>query len=343
MVDVPVQDVDPVTPAELRITPADRVATAGSCFAQHIAARLSASGYNFYTPEMAHPLVPPDIAREFNYGVFSARYGNIYTVLQLLQLFDRAFGNFKPAEDVWLEPTGRFIDPFRPAIMPNGFASLAEYHADRARHFSAIRTMFATMDVFVFTLGLTECWVSRKDNAAYPICPGVSGGSFDESRHKFENHGVPHMLGNMTLFLSKLRLVNPKCRVILTVSPVPLAATYEPRSALLSTMYSKAALRVLAQTVVDSNKNVTYFPSYEIITGNYNRGCYFASDLRNILEVGVDHVMRLFFEHFTTGQAAGEAARPDLAAISRSVTTAYAEQIAEAICEEAVLDSARGD
>ena len=47
--------------------------------------------------------------------------------------------------------------------------------------------------------------------------------------------------------------------------------------------------------------NVAYFPSFEIITGHYNHGRYFAPDLRSVTEEGVSHVMRVFLRHYTEG------------------------------------------
>src|SRR3954454_16031166 len=81
--EVPVADVDPVVRAPFRIAPSDRVATAGSCFAQHIARHLKASGFNYLVTENAHPLINREIAEEAGYGLFTARYGNIYTARQL--------------------------------------------------------------------------------------------------------------------------------------------------------------------------------------------------------------------------------------------------------------------
>jgi hypothetical protein len=49
--------------------------------------------------------------------------------------------------------------------------------------------------------------------------------------------------------------------------------------------------------LVEKNDWVHYFPSYEVITGAYTRGRYFAEDLRNVTEEGVSHVMRLFLSH----------------------------------------------
>ena len=79
---------------------------------------------------------------------------------------------------------------------------------------------------------------------------------------------------------------------------MPLVATYEPRHVLVSTTYSKSVLRVAAAEISQKFPHVWYFPSYEIITGNYNRGAYYADDLRNVTQTGVDHVMRLFLKHF---------------------------------------------
>jgi GSCFA family len=295
---VPYSDVDPVSSPPFTVSRSDKVATAGSCFAQHIARHLQQSGFQYFVAETAHPIFPPHLANEFTYGVFSARYGNIYTCRQLLQLFDRAYGDFVPSDDHWEEKNGSFIDPFRPTCNPGGFASLEELRQDRVQHFAAVRRMFEELDIFVFTLGLTECWVSKHDGAAYPVCPGTAAGAFDAEKHIFVNFGVEECVEDMRAFLSRLNRVNPRARVILTVSPVPLVATMEERHVLASTTLSKSVLRVVADVISHDYPNVTYFESYEIITGSYNRGNYFAEDLRSVTEEGVSHVMRLFLKHY---------------------------------------------
>ncbi|RYD91958.1 MAG: GSCFA domain-containing protein, partial [Sphingomonadales bacterium] len=100
--------IDPHFGTRLRITPGDRIASAGSCFAQRISESLQASGYNYFVTEEGAPFLSPERRRELQYGVYSARYGNIYTVLQLLQLFRRAFGRFDPGEPVWRLPGGGY-------------------------------------------------------------------------------------------------------------------------------------------------------------------------------------------------------------------------------------------
>ncbi len=145
--------LNPASTPPFKVSRRDRIATAGYCFAQHIALSLQKAGFEHLVVERGFPGADPDLLRRFGYGIYSARYGNINTARQLLQLFDRAYGVFLPKEPAWFEQ-GRWIDPFRPFIQPQGFASLDELERDRSQHFAAVRKMFETLQVFIFTLGL---------------------------------------------------------------------------------------------------------------------------------------------------------------------------------------------
>ena len=341
------RDVDPVVNFGIQIGRKSKVATAGSCFAQHIARHLKKSGFNYYVTEPGHPVLPESVREANGYGLFSARYGNIYTARQLLQLFQRAYGLYQPIEDCWKETEDVFLDPFRPSSQPGGFISELEMRVDREQHLAAVRQMFETLDVFVFTLGLTEHWMSRVDGAVFPICPGVAGGEFDESRHAFANATVEDVVSDLSSFLLHLARVNPKAEVILTVSPVPLAATARrDQHVLTATTYSKSVLRVAAETLVSRFGHVHYFPSYEIITGSFSRGAYYADDLRNVVEDGVSHVMELFMKHATVGSAIEESSEEAPVQIGASEISAQrrrdhhsvAARFVEVECDEAGLD-----
>lgn len=330
--------VDPIAGDFLRITREDRVATAGSCFAQHVARHLAGSGFHYLVTESAHPIVPVQLARAAGYGVYSARYGNIYTTLQLVQLFDRAYGAFLPTEDVWIAPDGsHVVDPFRPTIQPGGFASEAEMRADRAHHLGRVREMFETLDIMVFTLGLTETWLSKTDGACFPLCPGVAGGMFDPALHQFSNLRMSDVRAQIGAFVERLHSVNPTAKLVLTVSPVPLAATASGGHVLPATLYSKSVLRAAAQEAVEDLPGVHYFPSYEIITGPQARGRFFAEDLREVTEEGVEQVMRIFLRH-----AAGGVEREETAPAADAAEDRFSQEVAkwvDVMCDEAMLDS----
>lgn len=277
-----------------------KVATLGSCFAQHIGRALQSHGFCFYQTETAPDWMSADYAREQQYGVYSARYGNVYTPRQAVQLFTRAFGQFVPLASVWSteDGSGSVVDPFRPNVQPGGFKSEAGLLKDRERHLAAVRQMFMSTDWLVLTLGLTEGWQDLRDGAIYPLAPGVAGGQWVAEHHKFVNFTVDECIADLRLFQQLLALVNPAVRIILTVSPVALAATYEPTHVWAATTYSKSVLRVAAETLTRETKNVTYFPAYEIITSPLNASQYLANDLRQVNAAGVAHVMRAFFETY---------------------------------------------
>ncbi|MFC3164846.1 GSCFA domain-containing protein [Ciceribacter thiooxidans] len=331
-------DVDPVTTSPRFIERHHLIATAGSCFAQHLARRLRQSGYSYYVAENIHPVLNDDVGKEQNYGLFSARYGNIYTARQLLQLYKRAFQDFRPVDDHW-NTTGVFVDPLRPTTQPGGYRTLAELVRDRDYHLSCVREMFQKLDFFIFTLGLTEAWLNSEDGTVYPICPGVVDGRFDSGKHVFCNFSYDDVLDDMRDFLRLLSNINPKAKVILTVSPVPLVATKEDRHVLVSTTYSKSVLRVVCDTLTRQFENVHYFPSYEIITGPHARGRYYGEDLREIDEAGVDHVMRVFARHFLSQSPAEELPKvPPTAVPGATSVQQIAQQFVEVECDEARLE-----
>jgi hypothetical protein len=333
--------VDPVADWSLRIGRDTRVATAGSCFAQHIARRLAASGFCYLVTEPPHPLFDAALAARFNYGTFSARYGNVYTTRQLRQLLDRAFGDRAGYDEVWQDEAGHWIDPFRPGIQPDGFGSRRELELDREQHLRAVRRLFDELDVFVFTLGLTEAWVNAVSGAVYPVCPGVAGGQFDATKHSLHNFDVCEVAEDLEQVWQRLQLINPTAQMILTVSPVPLMATATADHVLTATTYSKSVLRVAADQLARRYQGIHYFPSFEIITGSPSRGSYFAPNLRDVTEAGVDHVMRVFFQH-ATGTDTGLPAASARAAAPHDDFVERAQRVVDTICEENLLDQAAG-
>ncbi len=261
-----------------------------------------------------------------------------------MQLIERAYGRFVPEDDIWQRPDESFVDAFRPGVQPNGFVSEAELLADRRQHLACVRTMFENLDIFVFTLGLTECWRSRRDGTVYPVCPGVDGGVFDPEKYEFFNHEVEDVEADLASFIAALRAVNPKARVILTVSPVPLVATADPAaSVLMATTYSKSVLRVAAERVRRTVPDAYYFPSYEIITGSFSRGAYYADDLRNVTEEGVNHVMSLFLKHVSAGDQTdlpeGTGAGTPSAEEQQRANAAAVRHYLAVICDDEQLDS----
>lgn len=287
--------IDPQAGARFTFDRTARIASAGSCFAQRIAEALQLAGYTYFVTE------PGPVER--NFGRYSARYGDIYTTVHLQQLAERAIGRFVPDEAPWAVSSG-YVDPLRPRVEPGGFATVAELEADRDRHLTAFRRLLRESEVFIFTLGLTEGWFTASDGSALPLCPGTGGiGTFDEQRYVFRNLSVDENVAALEAFLAIAWELNPGLRVILTVSPVPLAATMEPQHVIASTVYSKSVLRVAAETIRSRHPAVDYFASYEMVGTAFDGTDHYEADRREVSASGVERVMQSFFRHFTADGA----------------------------------------
>lgn len=272
-----------------------KIATAGSCFAQHIGHNLKTRGLNYMDMEPASKLLTEAAAAKLGYGIYSCRYGNIYTSRQLLQLVKEAFNERKPLDTIW-EKDGRFYDALRPSVEEGGFGSVAEVRILRERHLRRVRRMFETMNVFVFTMGLTETWASTQDGTVYPTAPGVIAGNYDPALYEFVNLRFSEVLADMEEARRRIHKANPNARFLLTVSPVALAATATDDHVLVATTHSKSVLRAAAGELSQTYDDITYFPSYEIIAGQPTRHSLYEPDLREVSAFGVREVMRQFFE-----------------------------------------------
>ena len=326
------------------INKSDRIATFGSCFAQHMSRSLVMRNYDWFDAEQPHHA---EHERNHNrgYGIFSARTGNIYTAAALRQWVAWSIAEKSPPDEVW-EIDGRYYDPFRPTIEPSGFSSQTDLFASRGATLRAFRDVIERANLFIFTLGLTEAWIHR-EGYTYAVCPGTGhGGQFDPAKHSFKNFDYSEIVSDMEAILAIFRQLNGNIRILLTVSPVPLTATASGKHVLVATTHSKSILRAVAGHLSETHSSVDYFPSYEIITGTPFRARSYESNLRTVTQEGVDFVMQHFFEALNSDflrQSGGISSRPRKR-LAPETQPAHARNLkrrlaADLVCEEITLDA----
>ena len=98
--------------------------------------------------------------------------------------------------------------------------------------------------------------------------------------------------------LEKIRSINPDMKIILTVSPVPLAATMSNHHIVIANTYSKSVLRAVAGQLSTELDYVDYFGSYEILTSCYRNHLYWEGDMRSLSDIGLDAVFKSFYKYF---------------------------------------------
>lgn len=308
-----------------------KIATAGSCFAQHISRHLKKNGYNVLDVEPPPPGLPGNLHQKFGFSMYSARYGNIYTVRQLLQLAQEVAGEWTPQNYIW-EKNGKFYDALRPAVEPEGLDSPEEVAEHRHYHVSRVKELFECLDLLIFTFGLTEMWVHKESGTVYPTAPGTLVGQFDDTLYEFVNAQFPSIINDFNRFqevLKKIRGGKPfKC--LLTVSPVPLTATASGKHVLVSTMYSKSTLRSVAGQLSTNQSHIDYFPSYEIVANPKTHSSAFADNLRSVRDESVEVVMRHFFMEHPILLEKGN---------SIALNSSYCKTLEDVQCEEALMEA----
>lgn len=330
-------EIDEIYSKRFEISFEDKIATAGSCFAQNIQKYLKLSSYNLYEVEKAPLNLPKDLHASFGYSLFSARYGNIYTVAQLLQLILRSLSKQKITNNIWRKDN-RYYDAFRPNIEPLGFKNENELIESRMFHLSSVKKLFSNMDILVFTLGLTETWINKKDGTVYPIAPGIIAGKFDVNEYEFKNFSFDEIYKDFLKVretIKKIRDPQKKpTKFILTVSPVPLTATASDKHVLVASTYSKSLLRAVAGELYKNFDDVDYFPSFEIITNPASRGIFYDSNLRTVNVHGVETAMKSFFSEHQSNKDSSKLIEGEIFTEENKKMLAKIDNV----CEEQVIE-----
>ena len=299
----------------------DCIVTMGSCFAQHVGKKLKSTGFN----------VPYfDSANGVKSKAYSANYGNIYTVRQALQLLQESNGKFSRDEKYWEVESG-YLDPLRPNVFLSPFKSKDELDTNRQLHLTSVRRAIEELDVLVFTLGLTEAWERVSCKSVLPVIPGVLGGSFNEEEYKFHNFTFTEISSDLSNLIDEILLMrnDKKFKLLLTVSPVPLTATAEPRHVLTSTVASKSILRAVADEFSRNFEFVDYFPSFEIITNPKFVAENYEQNLRNVKQSSVDTVMGIFHSSYVKSTASS----------IKNDSSNMIDEVGDIDCEEALLEA----
>jgi hypothetical protein len=117
---------------------------------------------------------------------------------------------------------------------------------------------------FVFTIGLAEVWTDRETGGVF--WRGVPEDVFEEGRHVFGLSSVEDNERNILETIRLIRTVNPDAPIVLTLSPVPLEATFREISCMTADCVSKSVLRVALDRVMTQQPVGTYYwPSFELV------------------------------------------------------------------------------
>ncbi|RDJ22158.1 hypothetical protein DWF00_23675 [Bosea caraganae] len=162
------------------------------------------------------------------------------------------------------------------------------------RKLTAATAQIKQARICFFTLGLTETWLDSETGLAMNTHPGPVWLSRMPERFRFVDYGYEATLSDMLSILTMIRQhCHPEMRFIVTVSPVPLGATFKDADVIVANSASKSVLRAVAEELYRRFDFVDYFPSYEIVL-NSPRTLAFEEDQLHIARDMVATVMGTF-------------------------------------------------
>jgi hypothetical protein len=241
-----------ITP-KFKINPNEKIFTIGSCFAREIEKLLIGRQFNvpvstFTIPEGGFRHDAPHLLNEYNAGT-------------ILQRIENIFGQFNYTDNMGIEEVnGNFLDLF--LHIHNEPIGLDTLLARRVRIENLYKQLLEC-DTIIITLGLTESWFDSLTGCYLNKAPSKKLILNNPDRFYFHRMDVEDVLERMTNAITLINNHSIK-KIMLTVSPIPLEATFTTSNAIMANFFSKSVLRVVAEKLYEKFDNVEYFPSYEM-------------------------------------------------------------------------------
>lgn len=289
-------------PRKALFSRSDRFFTIGSCFAEEVRKALLSFDVTCL-PEYKNITV--DRNRYVIDTLPEREHMNYYNTYSIRQEFERAAGLWSQgADDIWvvpereLHPAGVikgsgtvYQDPYRRLVFGKSRSDLLEA-------IEQINVVFrqGLMDasVVVMTLGMTEVFFDRKSKRVVNQIPAYGRGA-GKKETRFHASSLGDNIENLERTIAILEEINPGCKIVMTVSPVPLSRTFSGEDVFTANFHSKAILLAAAREVCSRHAHCHYFPSFEF-TNLIGKDAYLEKDGRHVKAEVVRQIMSAFIK-----------------------------------------------
>lgn len=249
-------------PAPFRLTPASRVLTLGSCFAQHIGQHIAAAlpdGHALVNP--FGPLYAPQVIAH-----------HLRLLLDTAPLPDATY--FEGVEGMW---HNRWFSTHVSSV------ELATCRRLTTDALSAARELLHHADVLVLTLGTDRCY-RLLDGRLVANCHKQPAAAFTEHAADVET-----LTSDLRHALDGLRALRPELQVVWTVSPYRYA-----KYGLHASQLAKARLLLAVDALCATDERSVYFPAYELLLDELRDYRYYARDLLHPSDTAVELIGERF-------------------------------------------------
>ncbi len=244
-----------------------RVLAVGSCFVRNFTLWLAEHGFN-----RAFPDSPYNALLRFNADFASPAV--------IAQQFRWAFDELNPESLLWIDKNRHLIAA-----------------TDEGK--KAVRSTLEQTDVLILTLGLSEIWYDKASGE--PLWRALTEKTYDPERHVFRVESTAATIEWLECIERIRQRHLPKMKIVYMLSPSPLKTTFRPVSAITANSVSKAILRAALDEFLRNheailNKQLFYFPSYEIVTSFFIDP--FREDNRHLAPIVPGSIIAFFAKYF---------------------------------------------
>ena len=261
--------------------------TIGSCFARNVERALKDRGFRLPALDV--------LAKDPEFASVGSRVLNNYGAPSICNEIKWAFEDDTDEEACFYQMGNGWVDLHLQNTMRP-----AELDVVRLRR-DAIRTAYrsiAECDAVIITLGLSEVWFDTQTGYYLNMAPRRAMLRADPDRFELHVMSFEETINNLREAVDLIREKGrPDVRIVLTVSPVPLTATYRETDVMIANTYSKSVLRTAAEEIVQTYDCVDYFPSFESITLSERSHAYLDDEIhvsQEIIDLNIGRMVKAY-------------------------------------------------
>lgn len=322
------------------LTPGDTVFTIGSCFARNVERSLKDRGFRLPALDV--------LEADPEFQTVGSRVLNNYGVPSILNELRWAFAN---EDDI--DETALFTQ------MGNGWVDLHLHNTMRPTELETLRLRrrairaayrsIAECKAVIITLGLSEVWFDTQTGYYLNMAPRRAMLRSDPDRFELHVLSYDETRDMLTRAVELIRDHGaPGIQVLLTVSPIPLTATYRDQDVMVANTYSKSVLRTAVEEIVQAHDFVGYYPSFESITLSPRPDVYLEDEVhvtQEIIDLNIGRMVTAYTgteEELTEAEALAQLdtwiARPKLGfeKLTQNIELCRNPEIATALMECAI-------
>ena len=164
--------------------------------------------------------------------------------------------------------------------------------------------------VFILTLGVAPAFFDRATDDFVLPRPSALNSRVLAEKYRYRTTSVQENVDNVLYLINFIRSISPDIKIVVTVSPVPIVASFEFESAVQADCLSKSTMRLVAHEVVNNSnlENILYWPSFEVFRwAGSNASNFYAADdgaAWHVSEEKVAGTIKAFVDMFSQPPAA---------------------------------------